>query len=196
MRVFVAFAHPRADSFNGAVLDELREGLLEAGHEPDVADLYAEDFHPALGAEELEGMGKAEPGPIVRSYQSRIHAADGLAFLFPIWWFGPPAMMKGFVDRVFTQSFAFRFAEGNRVVGLLHHRRALVINTAGASEAAYEAFGFHKPHHKVFCEWTLKMCGVREVRHLLMRGLATAKESTRRAYLAEARKAGRETFAG
>lgn len=194
MRVFVVFAHPKDDSFNAALRDELVEGLLEAGHETDVADLYAEGFDPALRGEEWDQMASGNPGPVVRAYQERLSAAGGLAFVFPVWWFGPPAMIKGFVDRVFTENFAFRFTDSGMVEGLLGHSRALVLNTAGASEAAYLAFGFHKPLHKTFCDWTLRLCGVKEVRQVLLKGMTHADEATRTRYLQEAHTLGREFF--
>jgi NAD(P)H dehydrogenase (quinone) len=194
MRVLVVFAHPKDDSFNAALLDELVEGLLEAGHETDVADLYAEGFDPALRSNEWGRMGLGDPGPVVRVYQERLRAAEGLAFVFPVWWFGPPAMIKGFVDRVFTENFAFRFTDSGMVEGLLAHSKALVLNTAGASEAAYLAFGFHKPLNKTFCDWTLRLCGVKEVRQVLLKGMTRADEATRGRYLLEARGLGRKYF--
>ncbi len=194
MRVLVLLAHPKPDSFNAALLKEFVGGLVEAGHEPDVADLYGEDFRPALGAEDLACMGAEAPDPAVRSYQERILAAQGLAFVFPVWWFGPPAMLKGFVDRVFQENFAFRFKEGGLVEGLLHHRRALVLNTTGASALMYRTFGFGDPLRKSFCDWTLRFCGIKEVEQILFHEVVNTDDATRAAYLLEARWLGREFF--
>jgi NAD(P)H dehydrogenase (quinone) len=194
VRVLVVLAHPNRDSFNAALCREFCQGLHDAGHEPDVANLYADDFDPRLGARELDRMGSVEPEPAVEAYQKRVLAAQGLAFLFPVWWFGPPAILKGFVDRVFQENFAFRFTAGGLVEGLLLHRKALVLNTTGTGAFPYRAFGFDKPLQKTFCEWTLKFCGVKEVKHLLLHDVVKTDAATRRGYLDQAGTLGREFF--
>ena len=194
MRVLVLLAHPKPESFNAAILKAFVGGLVEAGHEPDVADLYKEDFRPALSSEDLTFMGREAPDPAVRAYQARILAAQGLAFLFPVWWFGPPAMLKGFVDRVFQENFAFRFKEGGLVEGLLRHRRALVLNTTGASALLYRTFGFGKPLQQSFCDWTLRFCGIKEVEQVLFHEVVNTDDAARAKYLVEARRLGREFF--
>ena len=194
MRILVVLAHPRRDSFNAAVAAALLGGLREAGHEPDLADLYAEGFRPALTEADLALYEAGSVPPDVAAYQERVRRAGGLAFVFPIWWFSMPAAMKGFFDRVFFEGFAFRFKPDGRVEGLLRHSRALVLNTAGASAEQYEAFGFQKPLERLLDDWTLRLCGVGQVRHVVFHGLAAADEAARRGYLAEARRLGAESF--
>lgn len=194
MRVLVVLAHPRPESFNHALARELCAGIVEAGHEADLADLYAEGFRPELGAEDLRTFARGGTPPDVHAYQERVAAAQNLAFVFPVWWFSPPAMMKGFVERVLFEEFAFRFGRGGRVVGLLAHERALVLNTTGASSAMYGLFGFAEPMDRIFCEWTLKFCGVRKVERVLLHGVPDATDAERRKHLAEARRLGREFF--
>lgn len=194
MRVLVVLAHPRPDSFNHALARELCAGLGESGHEADLADLYAEGFRPELDAEDFRLFGDGGAPPDIRTYQERVSSARALAFVFPVWWFSPPAMLKGFVERVLFEGFAFRFGRGGRVVGLLSHERALVLNTGGASSAMVQLFGFSKPMDQTFCEWTLKFCGVKEVRRVLLSGVVDASEAERGRHLAEARRLGREFF--
>ncbi len=194
MRILVVLAHPRRDSFNGAVAAALLDGLREAGHDPDMADLYAEGFRPALTEADMAAFSSGSAPADVTGYQERVRRAEGLAFVFPIWWFSMPAAMKGFFDRVFFEGFAFRFLPDGRVEGLLRHSRALVLNTAGASALQYEAFGFQKPLERLLDDWTLRLCGVGQVRHVVFHGLAAADEGTRRGYLAEARRLGAESF--
>jgi len=194
MRVMVVLAHPKRDSFNAALCRSLAEGLGEAGHSVDVADLYAEGFDPRLGPEELDAMGSGPPAPVVAAYQQRLLQAQGLVFIFPVWWFGPPAVLKGFVDRVLQENFAFRFRGTGAVEGLLRHEKALVINTAGVSASLYKVFGFGKPMAKVFNKWTLQVCGIRKVRHVVFYDVVKTDDATRARYLAEARRLGREVF--
>ncbi len=194
MRVFVVLAHPAPDSFNAALCSELCAGLREAGHEADVADLYAERFDPVLGGPELATLGTGRPLPDVAAYQERILRAEALAFVFPVWWFGVPAILKGFVDRVFQEEFAFRFTSGGRVKGLLHHKKALVVCTTGVSRPLYRLCRFGRPLEKAFDDWTLGICGVGNVRHVVFYGVPDAADATRARYLKEVRRLGRRYF--
>jgi NAD(P)H dehydrogenase (quinone) len=194
VRVLVVLAHPDPDSFNAALCLELCAGLVEAGHEPDVLDLCGEGFDPRMGAGELRRIGTGTPEPEVAALQERLAAAEGLAFVFPLWWASPPAVLKGFVDRVFQENFAFRFAQDGTVEGLLRHGRALVLTTTGSTQEQVEAIGFARALEKTWDDWTLRMCGVSEVSHRYFYAVPDADEATRRSYLAEARRLGRESF--
>ncbi len=196
MRVLLVLAHPRADSFNAAVANALSEGMGEGGCRVDLADLYAEGFRPGLSAEDLATFETGGIPPDVVRYQDRVRAAQGLAFVFPVWWFGQPAVLKGFFDRVFFEDFAFRFTDGGRVEGLLTHRKALVVNTAGAKEDFYKAFAFDGPLKKTLDEWTLKMCGVKEVEHVIFHDVLNTTDAARKSYLEKARALGRTFFGG
>jgi NAD(P)H dehydrogenase (quinone) len=121
-------------------------------------------------------------------------AAQALAFVFPVWWAAPPAVLKGFVDRVIQENFAFRFGEDGAVEGLLPQQKALVITTTGATREQYEAIGFGRALENTWDDWTLRMCGVRQVEHHYFYAVPDADEATRLSYLAEARRLGRESF--
>lgn len=194
MRVFIVYAHPRTDSFNAALLGAFVAGLRDVGHEPDVGDLYAEGFDPRLSSDELAHTGTGAQEPKVRAWQERLLAAEGLAFIFPIWWFGPPAILKGFVDRIFEENVAFRFRATGLVEGLLPQKRALVLTTTGSSALLYRTFGFEKPFQKTFCDWTLKVCGIKTVEHVLFHDVVKADDTIRRRYIEAARRLGREFF--
>ncbi len=194
MRILLVLAHPDPSSFNHAVAKALSEGLKDAGHEVDLLDLHAEGFRPEMTAGDLRVAEGGTPDPAVRAHQERVRAASGLAFVFPVYWFGPPALMKGFIDRVLFQDFAFRFLPGGRVEGLLRHGKALVLCTAGASSLLYRTFGFHRPMKRVLVDWTLKMCGVKTVKLEIFHGLTEASEERRRGFLRRARELGRTFF--
>jgi len=194
MQILVVLAHPRADSFNAAVCQALVEGLRQAGHTADVADIYAERFLPTLSGAELELPGTAPPAADVAAYQNRIMDAQALAFIFPIWWFGPPAILKGFIDRVFQENWAYRFKPSGLVEGLLPHDKALVISSAGAGAKLYKLFGFGKPMRKTFDEWTLKICGIGQIKHVTFYEVVVTDDASRARYLNEAERLGREFF--
>lgn len=194
MRILLILAHPDPASFNHALTGALSEGLREAGHGVDLLDLHAEGFRPEMTAEDLRAAGRGAADPAVRALQERVRAASGLALVFPVYWFGPPALMKGFIDRVLFEGFAFRFLPGGRVEGLLRQERALVLCTAGASALLYRTFGFHRPMKRVLVDWTLRMCGVGTVQLEIFHGVREATEERRRGFLHRARELGRTFF--
>lgn len=101
MRVLVIYAHPDPDSLNGAIHREILTALSAAGHEVDDIDLYADGFDPVLSAEERRDYFEPDLNRArVADYAARIEAAEGLVFCFPTWCLGPPAILKGFFDRV------------------------------------------------------------------------------------------------
>lgn len=108
MRALLVYCHPVGESFNAAVRDAVIRGLTAAGHEVDLVDLYAEGFDPAMGREER--LAYHEPGANVRpiaDHLARVKQADALIFVAPTWWYGPPAMLKGWLDRVLVPHETF-----------------------------------------------------------------------------------------
>ncbi|MCA9774181.1 MAG: NAD(P)H-dependent oxidoreductase, partial [Myxococcales bacterium] len=136
MRILVVYAHPNPQSFNHAVKDAVLAEIGGAGHETDLLDLYAEGPKCVLDAEDFAALADGGPPEDVRAYQERILRAEALVFVYPIWWFDRPAILKGWFDRVFTRGFAFEYVDG-APRALLLGRRALVLTTAGGPEAVY-----------------------------------------------------------
>lgn len=113
-KFLVVYAHPVRDSLAAALRDAVADGLAEAGHTVDIVDLYEDNFQPVLSAEERTAYMEPgyAPAADVAGYCDRLKAADGLVFVFPQWWFAMPAILKGFVDRVFVPGVAFDHAPG------------------------------------------------------------------------------------
>jgi putative NADPH-quinone reductase len=109
MRILLAVDHPRQTSLTHAVAEAFRTGLVEAGHETALLDLYGEGFDPRMSpADEPDWSDMAKTySAEVEAHMDRIRAADAMAFVFPVWWWGLPAMTKGYIDRVFNQGFAY-----------------------------------------------------------------------------------------
>lgn len=133
MRVLVLYAHPLPESFHAGLHRLVVDTLRARGHEVDDCDLYAEGFNPVLSAEERRGYHEA-PGNRrpVAGYVERLLRAEALVLCFPTWTFGPPAILKGFFDRVMMPGVAFHLDEGQPVrPGLTHIRRILAVTTYG-----------------------------------------------------------------
>ena len=121
MRVLVIYAHPLADSLNGALFACVKETLAEAGHEVDALDLYAEKFDPVLSADERRDYFDVDGNRRrTAAYVARLEAAGGLVFVFPTWCLGPPAILKGFFDRM-VPGVSFRLEEDGRLSPNLQH---------------------------------------------------------------------------
>lgn len=134
MRVLVLFAHPVETSYQAALHRTVLDNLKVAGHVVDDCDLYAEGFNPVLSREErLNYHDETICRLPVQSYVDRVLAAEALVLNFPVWNFGYPAILKGFLDRVFLPGVCFRL-EGGRVTPILHNIRKLgaVVTYGGA----------------------------------------------------------------
>ncbi|HSI41684.1 MAG TPA: NAD(P)H-dependent oxidoreductase [Xanthobacteraceae bacterium] len=115
MRVLVVHCHPVPESFNTALREAVLAGLAKAGHEIDLLDLHASGFSPTMDA--MERRRYHEPGANlvpVAEHVARLKRADALVFVFPTWWYGPPAMLKGWLDRVLIPHETFGMRTGIR----------------------------------------------------------------------------------
>ncbi len=137
MRALVVYCHPHQQSFTAAVRDEVLRGLDAAGAEIRLHDLYAQGFAPLLTCDEWQGYldSPANRAPVARAVDD-LQWCDTLIFVYPTWWYGLPAMLKGWLDRVLLPDVAFLMPDAvNRTIrpGLGHITRLGVFTTCGAS---------------------------------------------------------------
>ena len=135
MRVLVLYAHPLSDSFAAAVHQAVVAALRRGGQEVDDCDLYAEGFMPVLSAAERRLYNTPTPDLSgVASHVARLRAAEALVLCFPTWWYGMPAILKGYFDRVWAQGVAFRLPEGGGAIlpALTNIKKLWVVTTYGA----------------------------------------------------------------
>ncbi len=136
MNALVVYGHPHAGSFSAALRDQVVGALEAGGHQVTLIDLWAEGFDPRLSAEEVRThRAGIEARPAVATHAAALRAAELLVFVYPTWWGGPPAMVKGWLDRVLCAGVAFELPDGaDRVTPLLRHiRRLVVVTTYGSS---------------------------------------------------------------
>ncbi len=144
MRCLVVYAHPDPESFSAALRDAAVAGLTEAGHHVDVLDLYALGFDPCLGAEELEHYFTiGHDHPTLGDHLDLLRRTEALVFVYPTWWSGLPAIMKGWLDRTFLPGVAFRLDDRtNRIRPALGGVRHLVgLTTYGSPRWSVAAVG-------------------------------------------------------
>jgi putative NADPH-quinone reductase len=133
MRVLVLYAHPNPESYGAALHRTVVSALEDAGHVVDDCDLYAEGFDPVLTYDERMAYhdvpGNRAP---VAEYVRRLENAEALVLVFPVWNFGFPAILKGFLDRVFLPGVSFRIENGLVQPNLTHLKRLVAVTTYGA----------------------------------------------------------------
>jgi NAD(P)H dehydrogenase (quinone) len=164
----VVVAHPKPESLTHGLAEEFSRGLADAGHVPELLDLYATAFNPVLPAAELGG-GDRPPAADVLTSQAQLRASEGLALLYPIWWGTPPAILQGWLQRVMTYGFAFHNVAG-QPQGLLQHKAVLILNASGPDPS-------RRSQYVDPMLGALAFCGIRDVKAQLNYGISPAAAS-------------------
>lgn len=173
---FLISAHPDPGSFNSSIVATVQSSIEESGHAFTHTDLYRCDFDPVLTAQELHTQAQAVP-KYVQLEQDRVLSTDVIVLIFPIWWWGPPAILKGWMERVLSVDFAFRFdVSQGRYVGMLSGRSAIVITTSG-SDPKYYSFAWQRQSHKEFAKEFLATCDITTVKQFHFHGISQYTES-------------------
>ena len=137
MRALVIYCHPKPQSYTAAVRDVVLDQLERAGAEVELLDLYAMKFDPVLSAEGMDCyLDEFCNAHAVEAHAAAVQRCDTLIFVYPTWWYGLPAMLKGWLDRVLLPGIAFKMPQGPGDVirpGLGNIERLGVFTTCGAS---------------------------------------------------------------
>lgn len=180
----IVFAHPESkNSHNGKILQIVKTKLDENKEETKIIDLYQEKFDPLVSKEE---WGGAEPDKTVQKYQELVKGAKRIIFIYPVWWYGAPAILKGFFDRVFTNGFAYNFQKEQMIHKIgktcfgplcgtkifypifnsflpvkrhLEGKEALIIRTYGGEKEAKELYGCATEYN--VDKAILELCGMK-----------------------------------
>ncbi|SDH92597.1 NAD(P)H dehydrogenase (quinone) [Vibrio xiamenensis] len=164
MNHLIIYAHPSDKSLNATIKNNLTE-MLKSEHDVQIRDLHQLNFNPVLSAQDLTDQRRGVVAKEVKTEQQLIEWADCLTFIYPIWWAGMPAMMKGYIDRVFSYGFAYRYVEGKQQ-GLLSDKKVVVINTQGKSAQEYQASGMDKAIALTSDFGIFQYCGMKVIAHL------------------------------
>lgn len=198
MHVYAVIAHPSRNSFTWQVLRSFARGLHEAGHSVQIADLYAMHFQTDMDAAQYEReMGPDPDAPVppdVKREQENIASADGVAFVYPVWWSDCPAKLKGWFDRVLTHGYAYRrggWGSRGRPVAV---KKVLVLCPAGQTREALEQQGIAASMRTIMLHDRVRALGAAEVRMEILGGTTAGGESVRRQHLEHVFELGR-TFA-
>ena len=195
MNVYLIVAHPNPGSFNHAISVTCGQTLQARGHRVFYHDLYAEKFSPLLPFEEIE---KQESVPDdVKQHCREISEADGIIIVHPNWWGMPPAILKGWIDRVFRPGVAYQFKEGDQgegiPQGLLKATAALVFNTSNTSHER-EMRVFKDPLEILWKNCIFDLCGVPTFYRKTYSVIITSTAEQRKLWLEEVSQMVRRVF--
>ncbi|MDK2834551.1 MAG: hypothetical protein PWP63_1638 [Methanolobus sp.] len=188
MKVSVILGHPYPKSFNHAIAVAVVDTLQGNGHDVLFHDLYVEYFDPVIRGEEL--VTDCSEDRLVRVHCMEIREADGIIIIHPNWWGQPPAILKGWVDRVLREHVAYRFAEeddgSGLPIGLLKAKAAIVFNTSNTpGERENSVFG--DPLERIWRDCIFDFCGVKNYHRRMFRTIAGSTMQKRETWLQEAR---------
>ncbi|MHB1037388.1 MAG: NAD(P)H-dependent oxidoreductase [Pirellulales bacterium] len=197
MKLLVILGHPQPGSFNHAIAQTAVETLRSLGHEVVLHDLYAEGFDPAFSAAELSPTVPLDAA--IERHCAELAAADGIIVVHPNWWGQPPAVLKGWVDRVFRQGVAYRFGtndQGEGVpIGMLKARHAIVFNTANTPmDRELEVFG--DPLDNLWKRCVFDFCGVPNFHRRVFTVVIISTPEQRKQWLDEVRQLVGDCFPG
>ena len=188
MNISIILAHPNPGSFNHAIANTAADALRQNGHQVVLHDLCRENFPALLPAEEFQRDAKLEPA--IARHCAEIAAADGIIIVHPNWWGMPPAILKGWIDRVLRMEIAYRFVANDKgegvPVGLLKAKAAIVFNTANTPEDR-ERTVFGDPLETLWKKCVFDLCGVKNVQRRTFSVVVTSTPEQRAAWLLEVR---------
>lgn len=184
LNISVILAHPNHNSFNHAIAETAVFQVNRNGHNVIFHDLYAEKFDAVLP--EAEIPSDAQLPSEIEKHCNEIKTADGIIIVHPNWWGQPPAILKGWIDRVIRPGVAYNFLEGDKgegvPIGLLKAKAAIVFNTANTPEER-EKKVFGDPLELIWKNCVFDLCGVSEFYREMFRVVVTSTPEMRKEWL-------------
>jgi NAD(P)H dehydrogenase (quinone) len=197
MKISVILGHPDIESFNYAIAKTVAETLRNGGHDVIFHDLYRENFPPVIPTGEIPG--DAPLPDVIQRHCTEIAEAEGIIVIHPNWWGQPPAILKGWIDRVIRPGVAYEFNEGDSGEGipngLLKARTALVFTTSNTPQERETAV-FGDPLETLWKNCIFGLCGVGDFHRRNFGVIVTGTPEQRREWLKEAAELTRVCFPG
>lgn len=177
MKTLIVLAHPNAKSFNSAVVDKIEETLKNKGEEVVVRELYKMKFEPVLTWQEMDEQRSGTIKEDILAEQKLIDECEHLIFVYPLWWTSLPAILKGYIDRVFAYGYAYAFSEDGNVQGLLKGKKATLITTYGTPKEIYDTSGMNDAIRKTVDTGIFEFCGMEVKEHIFLGGVPMIDEN-------------------
>ncbi len=182
-KIFIIYGHYNDKSFNAAIKYEFIKTVKENGNEVDLVDLYKENFNPVFAGE--------KPDAVVLDHQKRIENSDVIVLIAPIWNFRMPAILEGWIDKVLSPPWAFRFKKifGNYgyPVGNLKGKKAIVFCTYGSPQFAIRTFFLNMPTKRLR-RGVFNICGITDVIYKRYFAVPFVSDEKRKKFLRDVKK--------
>ncbi|MBN1499331.1 MAG: NAD(P)H-dependent oxidoreductase [Spirochaetes bacterium] len=190
MKASVILSHPYSESFNHAIFRTVCRTLDELNVEVFKHDLYLENFNPVLSVNELGTDSSNDP--LVNQYTAEMMESDLLVFIHPNWWGQPPAILKGYIDRIFRPPHAYDFSEKEGAGGVpepkLCGKYGIVFNTSNTAEERETDF-FGDPLESIWKQCIFAFCGIGGYYRKMFRIVSDSDQALREKWLLEAEQA-------
>ena len=170
MKHAIVFAHPRTSSFTASVANAYAEACKTLGESTTIRDLYRLGFDPCLKAGELPFADLFQPEPDVVIERDLLKDCDVFAFFYPLWLNAPPAIVKGYLERVFGFGFAYG-ANGHSYTPLLTGRKLISFSSSGAPLAWIKKTGALGAVQSLFDDYFAELCGMTALEHIHFGGV-------------------------
>lgn len=185
MKQLIVFCHPNQMSFCSAIMQKVVETYQSIGDEIVIRDLYKLGFDPILKGKDFEALKSGNLPEDIRTEQNYIRQSDIVTFIYPIWWTGLPALLKGYIDRIFLYGFAYALDENMNVQPLLKGKKAIIINTSGAPNEYYDEIGMTKALEMTTDKGIFEFCGFEVLLHKIFGAVPYVDDNTRKGMLEE-----------
>jgi len=193
LRHLIIAAHPRVKSFNHSVVEAYTATLTERGHRVACRDLYAMGFNPILSARDMAAMARGKPPRDIRSELNAMRAADVITLISPLWWSSFPAVLKGYVDRVFTAGSSY-LSKAKGYPRSLTGKKGAIIMTSEASVDELKSGGTLRAL-KMYHQGLMEYCAIELVGQLYLGGIdPTMSRTAGERHLETVRRFVRRTF--
>ena len=165
MKHALIIAHPAPQSFTGTMAKAYAAALVAEGHQVLVRDLYRMEFDPRLGPDEIPRPEGFAPREDVKAEREQLGDVQAYAFFYPVWFNAPPAMLKGYIERVFGMGFGYGMGEDGNAP-LLTGRSLIGVSSSGAPKSWFMETGCWDAMRKLFDEHVAAVCGLAVLDHL------------------------------
>ncbi len=164
MHALIVVAHPDSSSFTNTIANSVGEGVAAAGNSFDIADLAAEGFDPRFRKSDINvHLHQATPDADVVAEQKRIDGADALVLVYPVYWWSMPGLLKGWIDRVFSNGWAYDEPAGGKLTKKLQRLDVHLVAIGGGSQRTYARHGYFGAMKTQIDHGIFDYCGARVV---------------------------------
>lgn len=186
MNTLVIYAHPNSQSFNAAVAQVVKEEFDKKGGQVKLKDLYAMNWNPVLSQADFQGFHNGNIPADLMAEQADVNWADLVIMIAPVWWTSVPAILKGYIDRVFSLGFAYEYTPtGPR--GKMGGKKGLLITSSGTDEPSAQANGMMSSLKRTLLDGFFGFCGFAEYKHKNLFAVAVVKDEDRKQMLNDIR---------